>query len=74
MTTPLTPLQTELIQEELSQLFYISSRHLRWANATDDLDIAKVHRHIANEVNSLCNEVNRRFFGAYEPRYRRADE
>lgn len=69
MTVSLTPMQTEIIQEELNDLLYIASRHRRWANATDDLDISKIHRHIAVEIESLCNEINRRFFGAYEPRY-----
>ena len=31
-------------QEELNDLLYIASRHRRWANATDDLDISKIHR------------------------------
>jgi hypothetical protein len=71
MPTPMTPLQTELIEEEIDQLFHIANRHVRWANKTDDFDDARTHRQIAQEINSLCIMINSVFFGSYQPRYRR---
>ena len=70
-STSLTPLQSELVSEEIDQLFSIANRHVRWANTTDDFETARVHRQVAQEINSLCNMIDRIFFGAYQPRYRR---
>lgn len=68
MIVVLSPLQVELVQKELHDLLYLSARHRRWAIATDDPDAAKFHRHLAEEIESLCSEMERRFIGAHDTR------
>jgi hypothetical protein len=60
--TQITPLQTELIREEVNQLLFLADRHQRWFMQLKDYDDRRRHRQVCDELRGLANEIDRIFF------------
>ncbi len=52
-------LKRELLEEEIAKLEFILSRHRRWKIQSDDPEISRQHRVIADSLTDVLNLCNR---------------
>ena len=57
------PYQKELIKEEIRQLRLFATRHHEWRHELTEPYDLKWNRFFRDELNSLADEMERRYFG-----------